>query len=155
MKSYRRSQTIDAPADQVFAFVSEIGNLPKYLPPVTSAESAGGDQLRIRVEIPEHGGEDGQGYFRVQKAARRMEWGSNMGRDYAGNLTVTPQGADRCEVAVEIQFGPRSVGGQMEQRAGKQQAEETTEDALGRTLESIRRQIEGDGGKLPPNPPPR
>lgn len=109
----------------------------------------------MHVEIPQHGGEDGQGYFRVHKAERRMEWGANMGRDYAGNLTVTPQGADRSAVAVEVTFGPRSVGGQMAQQAGEQQAEDTTEDALGRTLESIRREIEGDGSKLPPNPPPQ
>lgn len=33
MKEYQQTQTIDAPAGEVFAWLSDVGNLPKYLPP--------------------------------------------------------------------------------------------------------------------------
>jgi ribosome-associated toxin RatA of RatAB toxin-antitoxin module len=32
MKEYPQTQTIDAPPDQVFAWLSDVNNLPKYLP---------------------------------------------------------------------------------------------------------------------------
>ncbi len=32
-QQYERTKVIEAPADEVFAWVTEIGNLPRYLPP--------------------------------------------------------------------------------------------------------------------------
>ena len=54
----------DTPPDEVFAWLSEVGNLPKYLPPVVdssvqgpSAQGSPGQKIRTTVEYP--GGEDG------------------------------------------------------------------------------------------------
>ena len=41
MAEYQQTQTIDAPAGDVFAWLSDVGNLPKYLPPVTDASIEG------------------------------------------------------------------------------------------------------------------
>lgn len=41
MAEYQQTQTIDAPTGDVFAWLSDVGNLPKYLPPVTSASIEG------------------------------------------------------------------------------------------------------------------
>lgn len=149
---YRRSQTVDVSADDVFAFVSRIDNLPKYLPPITSAEAPGGEQVRLHGEIPNHGTFEGEGYYRVNQAERRMEWGANVGRDYAGQLWVTEQGAERSEVTVELSFGPRSVDLEAQQEAGPDR--NPAQEALAATLESIRRQVEGEGGKVMPPAPP-
>ena len=56
MAEYQQTQTISAPAGEVFAWLSDVGNLPKYLPPVTdasiegpSAEGAPGQRLRATL----------------------------------------------------------------------------------------------------------
>ncbi len=150
-KQYQRSQTFDVPADRLFAFVSEVGNLPKYMPPVTSAQAIPPDKVRIHVEIPQHGSADGEGYYRVYRDERRMEWGANVGRDYSGRLTVTDQGATRSELTVELSFGPRSAEPQIEQESRPDR--DPLEEGIGATLESIRRHVEGEGGKVPtPSP---
>lgn len=103
---YSRSQIVDASADEVFRFVSEIGNLPKYLPPIQHVELLGGDQIRLRGETPSRGEIDGQGYFRAYPEERRMEWGANVGRDYSGSFRVMEQGQSRSEIGVSPTFGP-------------------------------------------------
>ncbi len=140
----------DASADQLFAYVSEIGNLPTYLPPIASAEGVPPDKVRLQGEVPGQGKIDGEGYYHVHRDERRMEWGANVGRDYSGRLTVTDQGQGRSELTVELSFGPRSVQGEVEQESGPDR--DPIEERLGATLESIRRQIEGDGGKVAPPP---
>ena len=52
MKHFQRSMTMDLSAERVFAFVSEIGNLPKYLPPITSAEATGPESIHLSGSIP-------------------------------------------------------------------------------------------------------
>jgi uncharacterized membrane protein len=149
---YQRSQTIDASAGDVFAFVFQIGNLPKYLPPIKSAESTRPEQIKLQGEIPNQGTFEGDGYFRVYEDERRMEWGANVGRDYSGQLSVTEQGANSSEVTVTLQFGPRSVDQEVQEQAGDDR--NPAQEALAATLESIRRQVEGEGGKVMPPPPP-
>ena len=66
-QGYEQSQPIDAPPDEVFAWLSDVGNLPEYLPPIVyasvqgaSAEGLPGQRIRTTLEYP---GEDG-GHFR-------------------------------------------------------------------------------------------
>lgn len=151
-REHSQSVTIDASPDQVFAFVSEIGNLPKYLPPITSAEPIPPDKIRLQGEVPNHGKIDGEGYYHVHQDERRMKWGSNVGRDYSGQLTVAGHGEGQSELTVELSFGPRSVEPQIEQESGPER--DPLQEAVGATLESIRREIEGEGGKVQPPPPP-
>ncbi|MCA1729066.1 MAG: SRPBCC family protein [Actinobacteria bacterium] len=37
MTEYQQTQAIDASPEEVFAWLSDVGNLPKYLPLVTGA----------------------------------------------------------------------------------------------------------------------
>jgi ribosome-associated toxin RatA of RatAB toxin-antitoxin module len=62
-QEYEQSQTIDAPPEEVFARLSDVGNLPKYLPPVVdssvegpSAEDVPGRRIRTSLEYPGDGG---------------------------------------------------------------------------------------------------
>ena len=41
MKEYEQTQTIEAPPDEVFAWLSNVDNLPEYLPPVVGASIEG------------------------------------------------------------------------------------------------------------------
>jgi uncharacterized protein YndB with AHSA1/START domain len=100
-REYEQSQTIDAPPNEVFAWLSEVGNLHKYLPPVVDSSVEGpaangnpGQRIRTTVEYPGEGGGtfEAEGYLAVDERERRMEWGAEAGRDYSGWLTVANHG---------------------------------------------------------------
>ena len=158
MQEYEQSQTIAAPANEVFAWVSDVENLPKYLPPIkdagiegSAAEGSPGDRVKMRVEIPDRGEFDSEGYFDVDAQARTMRWGAETERDYSGRLTVVETGDGESEVTVHLSFGPRSVESEIQDDSSDDR--NPLEESLGATLESIRRQIEEGSGKLPPPSP--
>ncbi len=158
MQEYEQSQTIAAPANEVFAWVSDVENLPKYLPPIkdagiegSAAEGSPGDRVKMRVEIPDRGEFDSEGYFDVDAGARTMRWGAETERDYSGWLTVLETGDGESEVTVHLSFGPRSVESEIQDDSSDDR--NPLEESLGATLESIRRQIEEGSGKLPPPSP--
>ena len=158
MQEYEHSRAIAAPANEVFAWVSDVENLPKYLPPIkaariegSAAEGSPGERVEILVEIPDRGEFESEGYFDVDAEARTMRWGAETGRDYSGRLTVAEAGDGQCEVTVRLSFGPRSVEGEIQEDSSEDR--NPLEESLGATLESIRRQIEEGSGKLPPPSP--
>jgi ribosome-associated toxin RatA of RatAB toxin-antitoxin module len=158
MQEYEQSKTVAAPANEVFAWVSDVENLPKYLPPIkdagiegSAAEGSPGERVEMLVEIPDRGEFESEGYFDVDAEARTMRWGAETGRDYTGRLTVAEAGDGQCEVTVHLSFGPRSVEGEIQEDSSEDR--NPLEESLGATLESIRRQIEEGGGKLPPPSP--
>lgn len=160
MTEYQQTQTIDAPPEDVFAWLSDVGNLPKYLPPVTnasiegpSAEDVPGERLRATLEYPGGGGTfDSEGYFRVNEGQRRMEWGAEVQRDYSGWLEVADSGGGKSEVTVHLNFGPRTV--EPEMREQSPEGQDPLAEGISATLESIRRQIEEGSGKVQPPPLP-
>jgi uncharacterized protein YndB with AHSA1/START domain len=160
MAEYQQTQTIGAPAGDVFAWLSEVSNLPKYRPPVTdasvegpSAEGTPGQRLRATLEYPDGGSFDSEGYFSVDENARRLEWGAEVQRDYSGWLTVAEADGGRSEVTVHLSFGPHSAEPEIQEEAPE--GRDPLEEGISATLESIRRQIEEGTGKVqPPSPPP-
>jgi hypothetical protein len=57
---YQKTQIVDRSAEEVFSWVSDVSNLPHYLPPVKEAWIEGpaeagkhGEKVRMRVEIPD------------------------------------------------------------------------------------------------------
>ncbi len=157
MKEYEKQKQIQAPAGAVFAWLSDVSNLPHYLPPVkeaalteeSSSDVPGQRKVWMKVEIPGRYETEGEGYFSVDEDSRRMEWGAEWGRDYSGWLTVSEDGSAASTVTVHLNFGPRSA----------QQEEDTSgdpdpfEEGIEATLESIRRQIEKGSGKVEPTSP--
>ena len=158
MKEYEKTKQINAPAGATFAWLSDVGNLPHYLPPVkeaalsgpSSSDTPGQRKVWMKVEIPDRYETEGEGYFSVDDDARRMEWGAEWGRDYSGWLTVSEDGNAESTVTVHLNFGPRSVEEEEEQAEGEQ---DPFEEGIEATLESIRRQIEEGSGKVDPSPP--
>jgi uncharacterized protein YndB with AHSA1/START domain len=160
-QEYEQSRTIDAPPEEVFAWLSDVGNLPKYLPPVVdssvegpSAEGVPGQRIKTKLEYPgEDGGTfDAEGYLAVDDRERRMEWGAEEGRDYSGWLTVADRGEGGSEVVVHLSFGERSAGPEIEERSPE--GRDPLAEGISATLESIRRQVEEGSGKLEAPPPP-
>ena len=158
MQEYEQRVAVAAPANEVFAWVSDVENLPKYLPPIkasgiegSAAEGSPGERFKMLVEIPDRGEFESEGYFDMDAEARTMRWGAEAGRDYSGRLTVAEASDGRSEVNVYLSFGPRSVEGEIQEDSAEDR--DPLEESLGATLESIRRQIEEGSGKLaPPSP---
>ena len=160
-EEYEQSQTIDAPPQEVFAWLSDVGNLPEYLPPVVassvegpSAEGVPGRRIRTTLEYPGEGGGtfEAEGYLAVDEQERRMEWGAEAGRDYSGWLTVGNHGEGASEVVVHLSFGERSVEPEMQEQAPE--GRDPLAEGISATLESIRRQIEEGSGKVEAPPLP-
>jgi uncharacterized membrane protein len=158
MQEYEQSKTVAAPANEVFAWVSDVENLPKYLPPIKDAGIEGeaaagspGEKVKMTVEIPDRGEFESEGYFDVDAEARTMRWGAETDRDYSGLLTVAEAGDGQSAVTVRLSFGARSVEGEIQESSSEDR--DPLEESLGATLESIRRQIEEGSGKLPPPSP--
>lgn len=160
MTEYQQTQTIGASADNVFAWLSDVNNLPRYLPPVVdasiegpSAEGSPGQRVRATLEYPGGGSTfDAEGYFAVDEGQRRMEWGAEVQRDYSGWLEVTEDGDGQSQVTVHLDFGERSVEPEMREHAPEDR--DPLAEGIAATLESIRRQIEEGSGKVQPPPPP-
>ena len=153
MAEYQQTQAIDAPPGDVFAWLSDVNNLPKYLPPVTDAQRPSEGRIRTTLEYP--GGEgsfDAEGYFRVDEGERRMEWGAEVQRDYSGWLTVTGGADGGSEVTVHLNFGPRTVEPEIQEQSPE--GEDPLARGVSETLEYIRRQMEEGAGKVQPTPPP-
>jgi ribosome-associated toxin RatA of RatAB toxin-antitoxin module len=47
-QEYEQSKAIDAPPEEVFAWLSDVGNLPKYLPPVVDSSVEGSSAEGVR-----------------------------------------------------------------------------------------------------------
>jgi uncharacterized membrane protein len=125
---YQKTQIVDRSAEEVFSWVSDVSNLPHYLPPVKKAwvegpASAGkvGERVRMRVEIPDRYETEGEGYFHVDQGERRMEWEAEMGWDYSGWLSVSDRADGQSEVTVHLWFGEHSVEGTSRRNLAKRE----------------------------------
>ena len=147
MPDYEHSLTVEASPDAVFDFVSDVANLPKYLPTTHSAEAQPGGRVRVQGEA---GGRayDSDGYFRVDKPNYRLEWGSDGENRYLGWLEIDGMD-DECEVTVHLTFQPKPEQSErMDAQTGDR--DQTITDGLVAALESIRNNVEGRGGKVEP-----
>ena len=159
MADYERSMSIDAPPEDVFAWLTDVNNLPGYLPPVTAAsiegpaaEGSPGQKVKMSLEFPNGTTFDSEGYLATDERERRMEWGAETDRDYSGWLTVGNHGEGGSEVVVHLSFGERSVESDIQEGAPADR--DPVEEGIDATLESIRRQIEEGAGKVQPPTPP-
>jgi uncharacterized membrane protein len=131
MPDYQQTAKVNASADALFEYLSDIRNLPKYFSRMTSAEEAGPNEIRVSANV--HGKEEeGKAGFHVDKAAKKLRWSSEGPNDYHGELEVTGQG-NRSQVAVKLHT----------QRTEREQIEQ----GLRETLDNIVRLVEQDSAK--------
>lgn len=88
MGDYRHTQDVDAPAAQLFDYLADVGNLPKYFSAMTSATPAGDEAVRFVAEV-EGDTQEGEAWFRVDRERQHLEWGSEGPNDYRGELDIT------------------------------------------------------------------
>lgn len=146
MSEYKHSISVQASPDQVFAFVSQVENLPKYLPTVHNAAPQQGERVRVEGEANGHAYTD-DGFYRVNQAQRRMEWGSDGENNYSGWLEVSSNG-NGSNITVNLSFEPRGqLDQQLEQQAGNR--DQAIREGIAASLQSIQNIVEGEGGKVP------
>jgi uncharacterized membrane protein len=147
MEDWSDSIDVAAGAQPVFDFVSDVGNLPKYLPTTRSAQSQGRDRVRVQGEADGHR-YDADGRFEVDAGRRQLRWSSDGEHAYAGELEVQEAGDERSRVTVRIHF---ELAPEEAQRFDSQGGHDhVMRDGIRKALESIRKQCEGKGGKVEP-----
>ena len=146
MHEYHQSKKVQASADDVFDFVADIKNLPKYLPTVQKASPQQGERIQVEGEAGGHHYKS-DGYFRVDKENRRLEWGSDGENNYSGSLEVKEAGDAASEVGVNIQFDPKpELAKKFEEQGGSRH--QVINDGINKALVSIKNLCEGKGGKV-------
>ena len=144
MPEYTDRIDVAAPADAVFSFVSNISNLPKYLPTVHEAHSEPHERVEVDGTANGHAYKSA-GWFKVDQAGRTMTWGSDGANDYSGRMSVSGEG-DACKVECALQFTPTDdIKESMDRNQGGPSAAMT--DGLRASLASIKEICEGTGGK--------
>lgn len=151
MSEYEHAVTVRAPADKVFEFVSNVENLPHYLPTVDSAEPQPGERVRVQGHVQGRS-YDSDGYYRVITGQKRMEWGSDGENRYRGWLTVEGDGAT-SNVRVHLSFEPRPDQiRQFESQTGD--ADRTIQQGLEEALQRIQMLFETAASRSQPGAQP-
>lgn len=127
MTEHRRSIDIQAEPDALFAYLSDVANLPTYFERMTAARPAKGDRIAVTAQLDGGREVEGEAWFRVDPQQQRIEWGSPGPNDYHGWLEVSGDtGAAHLEVGVDT---TRVASGEVD-------------DGIDDTLANIKRLVE-------------
>lgn len=126
MGDYQRSQSVDAPAQQLFGYLADVRNLPRYFQSMVSAEPAEGEAVQVVADV--QGTERaGEAWFRVDRDGLRLEWGSEGDSGYHGSLDVT---GDDSRSTVELSLHTEEVDS------------DRIEQGIRKTLEQVKSLVE-------------
>lgn len=113
MATYTHTEDADVAADDLFGFLAEPRNLPRYFPQMTAAEPEGGDTVRVEAEV--HGNHvEGEAWVRPDAAERRLEWGAEGPDDYHGELQVDELAPGRSRITVSLHSVREAEGGEVQ-----------------------------------------
>jgi len=98
---YHHYDHADAPAGELFGYLAEPANLPRYVPAVTAAESLGEGRVRVQADLDGRR-VDAEGWLEVDRDAMTLRWGVPGGHSYHGELRVTADDEHRSEVAITV-----------------------------------------------------
>jgi carbon monoxide dehydrogenase subunit G len=99
---HEHTEHVAAPAEAVYAAISDLSNLPRFVPQMTAARQAG-DRVEIDARYDGHE-QHGEASFRVDDNERRIEWSAPSG--YHGWMKVDPDGdGSRLTLFLETRHG--------------------------------------------------
>ena len=90
MADFTSTTTVDASPDDLFAFLSDVGNLPRYFARMKTAEPGQGNEVHTSAELPDGTHVEGKAWFEVDTSKQHIAWGSEGDNDYRGYLDVRP-----------------------------------------------------------------
>jgi uncharacterized protein YndB with AHSA1/START domain len=100
---HEHTEHVAAPAEAVYAAISDLSNLPRFVPQMTAARQAAGDRVEIDARYDGHE-QHGEASFRVDDNKRRIEWSAPSG--YHGWMKVDPNGdGSRLTLFLETRHG--------------------------------------------------
>lgn len=125
MTEFEAERGMPAPAERVFALVSDLDRLPEWMPDPVDVRPTGDGE--VHADVPERG-VDAEGTVRVRPEQLRVEWGH--APDYAGYLQVEHGEGDRSSVLLHLSF----LGDQPETHGGApaDEVRQWLDDALSR-----------------------
>lgn len=126
MPDYQHSVTVNTPPDTLFDYLSDIRNLPKYFSRMTSAKTAGPNEVYVTANVQGRE-EEGKAEFHVDKAGKKLRWSSEGPNDYHGELEVRGDGG-QSRVTVKLHT--------------KRTEREQIEQGLRKTLDNIVRLVD-------------
>lgn len=142
MEEYTGRIAVDRSPAEVFAFLADIRQMPRYLPTVRHVEPTGTDRVAVEGEADGHAYRD-EGWLRMEAEARRMRWGTD-GGDYGGEMVVHAVGG-RAEVEVRLTLSPQpAMARRMQEQHG--QVGHGMRVALERALGAIKAACEQGAG---------
>ena len=145
MPTYTANQIIQAPANEVFAFVSDISRMPDYLPTVHQSRPQGHNRVEIEGNAAGHEYKS-DGWFEADESNQTMRWGSDGENDYSGHLEVQNRGEESF-VTVTLNFNPPAeMTEEFQRRMGSRDA--AIQEGLQNSLQSIKNLCEGTGAKV-------
>ena len=147
MAEYERSRLVQVSPDEVFAFVSDANNLATFLPTVDVVEPHAEGRVEVHGEVRGRSYED-EGWFRVDEARRRIEWGADE-RTYSGWLTVAGEDGG-AQVVAHLSFAPYVTPSGSPITGEPDIDPDPIEESLEAALDSLRNLMEGRGGKEAP-----
>lgn len=101
MPDYSHTATIDMPAAELFAFLREPRNLPRYFPQMSQAEPEGGDTVHVEADV--HGQHvEGEAWLKVDEKSRSLRWGAQGPHDYQGELAIEDAGPASSRLTVTL-----------------------------------------------------
>jgi uncharacterized membrane protein len=86
---HEHTEHVAAPPDAVYTAISDLGNLPRFVPQLTAVRPASGDQIEVEARYQGHE-QRGEATFHADPAERRIEWSAASG--YRGWMKVDPDG---------------------------------------------------------------
>jgi len=100
---HEHTEHVAAPAEAVYAAISDLSNLPRFVPQMTAARRAAGDRVEVDARYDGHE-QHGEADFRADDAERRIEWSAPSG--YHGWMKVDPDGdGSRLTLFLETRHG--------------------------------------------------
>ncbi len=130
MGDFSGSTTVSAGSHALFDYLSDVSNLPQYFSRMTSAAPGDGEEIKTTAKMPDGPEVQGDAWFRVDRDAQRIQWGSEGPSDYHGSLDITPSGDTSSQVEVKVHSTRVDDG------------DRTAQDSITETLSNIKRLVE-------------
>lgn len=139
MSEYSGKIEIDVPADDVFAYVTNVTNMPQYLPTLKKATPLGDNRIQV---VGEENGRpyEADGWYQVHEFERAMLWGSEGANRYTGDLEVMHLG-NGCQLSITLKFEPTDSMDPKLKEALAHRGEEI-QNGLEQSLQSIKKACE-------------
>jgi uncharacterized protein YndB with AHSA1/START domain len=100
---HEHTEHVAAPADAVYAAISDPRTLPRFVPQMTAVRPGEGDTVAVDARYEGHE-QHGEASFNADAAQRRIEWSAPSG--YHGWMQVDPDGdGSRLTLFLETRHG--------------------------------------------------